>query len=429
MSEFIVTRTTYHSGSSVENLQKRSIADLLFIYAARKNYPLLYGMGGMVPYKRKWVKAKGAFRTAEKAVERIDWYDQNMISFTFTGGAAVADTTTTTVPLAAAADYNKCRVGETIRCKNTGEKMLITDKGGSPNLTVRRNLYQRGAATTHTIPAGATFHIVSTAVKEYSSALAERGSTASNNYNNMQIIREDATMSRNEEKQLIEQQGADWHPRGRRKAELMHNFMRKAENALVYGGRGSSTDADGSTVNLMGGINDFILYNRWGPTAGDCTSEFNAGHGGTLSFDEFVSYLRVLSTHYDKGDTVSLMGGSIWDILFYQWGKNYAGAQFRFDVKTDSFGWDIKKIITPFLKVQLIGSGVMEDMEPDAGIFLDPGLIRVIFKEKPNLTEVDMMKTANRTHGTAWTWIAVQTLELLGSKRFGKITGVNGAEL
>lgn len=431
MSEYIVTRDTSVSGSSGENIQSRSIADGIFLYAARKNYPLVYGLGGYLPDAKtgKWTKVKGALRSDEKHVQKHEWYSEDLITFDVAGGAAVADTTTGTYNLSSAAEYAKVRVGEQMRCKQTGELVLITAKGSSPEITIKRNLYQKGAATALKIPASAEWRIVGRAVKEYSGAGSERDSKADNNYNLMQIVREDASLSRSEQELELEQNGADWDPLGRRKAKALHVFMQYCENVLTYGGRGTSLDADSKNVNLCGGINDFIAYNVLGASAADSSSEFSGyGHGGSLSFDEFMEYTRILSKQYDKGEVVPLLGGSIWDKCFTTWARNFPGAQFSFSTETDTFGYAISKVKTPWLTIQLLASGVVEENEPDSGLFIDPKLMRVLYHQKPAYTEIDMMKT-QRIDGTAFTWLTEMTLEVKGAKRFGKIKGVNSVEV
>jgi len=426
--EYQVQRTSDYTGSSYEDTQKRSIADQIFMYGRHKQMPMLWGLGGwLLDKKGQWVKYKGALRTQTKKAKKIEWYDEDLVSFEMNGKAsAVAVATTgTSYDFLAAADFNKVRLGDVVRCIDTAARFMVTALGTSPAVTLKS---MTGAAST--IPANANLTIVGRAVKEGSSAGSERDSYASNNYNYMQEVREDASITRTAEDIALENNGPGWDEKGRRKAKSLHVFMRYLENTLVYGKRGEFTDADSKTVWTSSGISDYTIYNVFAANAEDSSSEFSGiGHGGDLSLDEFFEYARILSTHYDKGEVVPVMAGTMLQKCFTYWAQHYSGTNYMMSAEKDTFGFDVTKIKTPYLTFQLLPSGVIEENEPGSFYFLDPTLLSVKFLNPIEYVEVDLRKTANRTDATAWTWLAKLSLEMRGAKRFGKIAGVTGVEI
>lgn len=429
MAEYIVTRTTAQSGSSYENVQKRSFMDGTWLYALQNNFPLMGMLGGHAVNGKtgRWEKYNGVIRSIDKKTKKIEWQDKDLISFETQSSSAVADTSSTTLTLSSEANYNKMRANDVWKCKETGEKIFVTVRAGSNQVTMVRGIKFQGSSSAANIPANANWVLVGRGLKEYSSAGTERGSLSANAYNSMQIFREDKSISRSEIQIRMEEGIED--PKAESKMESMYSFAYQKEAGMIFGGRDATTDTDSNAVTLMGGIDDYVTANILAGNAGDSSIEFDGwGHGGTLSYDEFEEFSRVQAKYWNQGETCYAIGGSLFKKCITTWARNYPGSQFQISPETDKFGFNVTKVKTPYLDYVFMPDGIVETIEPGSVFFIDPKLLTAVYLQRDKYIEVDMSKTANRTDGEAWTLLCEMSLAVRGSKRFGKIEGITGVE-
>ena len=429
--DFTGIRTSATSGSSNENRHVRYVDERIFLYAPQYA-PLLLLKGGIVPgVDGARVKVKGIIESGFVPSKKVEWYEKDLLDQDLYMAAALGSTSTTSISVdnGAGALTKVPRVGDVIEVVSAnptmGEQMLIqaiTIGSTQSTLTVVRDV---GGTTGATLSDNAVLRVVSNAQKENSAALTKRGRYADAKYNYMQISRDDWGLSRSDDR--IRLYG------GRDKAESMAeaavNHCRVLERSLNFGGRDSTTDADGNEVLLTGGLR-YWIPNVYAAADANCAGLFAGatGHGGTISvITEFLeTFLREGFRFGNIRRKKIFIAGSVWGIIFNRaiTGTTPATGSIRAKSKDTSFGVAITELVSAFGTIDFLPSGAIEEFSNGEGYLIDPENVKFCYLD--NTFMVDNAQNPD-VDGYAGYFLTEYALKVLGLKTHSRISGVTGA--
>jgi hypothetical protein len=431
MSETTGVKTTYQTGSSVEDRAVRYVDERIFCYAP-SYAPILLLKGGIMPGPNgERIKVKGIIESQFTPSKKVEWYEKDLLDQDITVSAAVSSTSQTTLACDDAAG-GQClvpRVGDIIEVvTNTGgtvgEMMLVkaVTQGTTTSLSVVRAIN----SVTSTIMNNATIRVLGNGQKENSAAVTKRNRMASNKYNYMQIQRDDWGVSRSDDRIRVYA--------GRDKAETMAdaavNHVRLIERSLVFGYPKNTTDVDGNQVFLSGGLR-YYISNIYGATqAGSAGTDFydnSLYHGGTV--DPFTEFLEVFCRYGFKRGNIRrkkiFIGGSNFANIFNRMltGTSPATGSIRATSKDTSFGVQVTEIVSAYGTLDFLPSGAIDEFKPTEGYLLDPENIKFCYLD--NTFMVDNAQNPD-VDGYSGYFLTEFCLKVQGDKTHARMSGVTG---
>ena len=315
----------------------------------------LYSDGKSTPTKVAGkIKKEVALETSYKVIEK------NPLARTWVGGAAVADTTTTTVPMVNAAGI---QAGMLLRAQNQAapEVLLVITYTSSTSLECRRNL----GSTAYTIAAGTTFVCIGFASKQGGSKRSIRAQLADPRTRYAQIFKNTYGISGSLDQSKLVVDINAWDEE-MKQAGREHQ-MDKEYAFWFNAAADSSTDSGSNTVYMTRGIIAELM------TDSECYTNANG------TFDEDFFFNTVLANAFKYGPSRKTLFADA-ELL----GRIDKWARDRLKVHSDDndYGLAITELISVHGTVEIVHAGnfgqVLSTNESCFGVFLD--LDRVVYK-------------------------------------------------
>jgi hypothetical protein len=274
---------TAANAKSVEETTKRDVTDIIWHVGEPTEAPLITLTGGKLYFSGKQTpeNVPGKIKKEISKAVTYEVIEKDPLARTVTVNGAVADTTTLTVTLD---DNTNLMVKNYIMniTQADGERMYVTalDSGGA-DITVRRNL----GGTEFTIADGDVLQIVGFADKESGEKAAIRQQLGAPRKRNVQILKRTFGIS-NTMKQIQLETGAvnAW---GEERTQALVEHKKDIEYTMWWNANAdSTTDADGTTVNLTRGIiPELTAAGRFSTYTGDISETFFFGEFAESVFE------------------------------------------------------------------------------------------------------------------------------------------------
>jgi hypothetical protein len=357
-------RDTYNANT--ETTLKREVSPILFHINESRMAPLNTLTGGTLYLDgmSKPQTVPGIIRKEKCPEYKYEILEKSSLNRKWTSGAAVADTTTTTIPFASTAGI---QVGMTLRAKSAAspESICVLTVTADTNITARRNI----GATTYTIAAGTVWVNVGWVGREGGDPRTMRSQIAAARTGYLQVFKNTfgITKTLKNSETILDQ--STWEEE-MAQAKQQHQFDK--ENSFWHNpAADSTTDVDGSTVFLLRGILSTLIAND---RVSDC--------GGALTEDMFANALAAKC--FEFGSDKKLLIG---DPAFCGKLNSFAWVKQQTRARENKYGFSINEIETQFGVFNIISTGVfsafMDESEAGIGAVLDPN--ELIYKFMANM--------------------------------------------
>lgn len=288
------------------------------------------------------LKGKGKTDTAEN--QKVEWMDDVKTSLFLDATPFTAAATSITFTSGA----ERLREGDIIYVPTTGEQMRVESVTADTSATVSRAFGETAAAAV----------TENTAIQLLSSAFAE-GTDApegvvigrKENYNYSQIFKHTVDFTRNELKSPRYGETGDKRQERRKKTLELHKRM--IERQLLFGERKKSTDKDGNSLYVAGGLVSFIKSNRINIT-------------GELTIDALNDALATCANAEASGDKTMLCGSNFLNAL-----NKLGFSKVQTGAVAKKYGADVTQIVTAYGVIDVAFHPVVSQVNPNMAILVD----------------------------------------------------------
>ena len=368
MSETSTYAGTNVSGTAQTTLD-RDVSSTIWHETDSRNTPIISLLGGDLYFDGKdSPQSVSPVIGKEKATEyKYDVIEKDALTREWTGGAAVADTTTTTVPMA---DSTGMQAGMVLRSKSAAspEVLHVITVTSSIEIECRRNI----GSTSYTIPAAATFVCVGFCQKEGGGKRGIRNVVAAARTRYVQVFLITFGITKQLDNSVEVVSTKAWTEE-MKQAAREHN-LDKEGSFWFNANADSTTDSSGNTCYLSRGIlTEIENYN-----SGSNVIDLN----GSMTEDDFLGGVSESIFEYGPSKKILLADGHLLTkIMGFGIGKQ----QLQPSMTETPYGLAIGTLVSIHGILRIVHCGVMSkylaSSEAGFGLVLDPERIKYKYLE------------------------------------------------